>query len=226
MCLIQIGSGSASLDTYIEDGFSNFIRKNKFKKKIFIVGANSIHLNNLKKFWELDKNVKISNVAIIPDNINLKKMDFFYCLEDAPNYQIFSNSKLFVKKHFPVGTIKKTTIDCLRISDFLKNNDIINIDYLSIDIEGMDYDVLVNLDLDRIEIKNISFEHLHLNFWKKIKIVLKFIKYGYYFSGMGFDLRKSDWMFTKKYKFKKLTTYLLPITPRRIWKKYKFSDQI
>jgi len=226
MCLIQIGSGSASLDTYIEDGFSNFIRKNKFKKKIFIVEANSIHLNNLKKFWELDKNVKISNVAIIPDNIDLKKMDFFYCLEDAPNYQIFSNSKLFVKKHFPVGTIKKTTIDCLRISDFLKNNDIINIDYLSIDIEGMDYDVLVNLDLDRIEITNISFEHLHLNFWKKIKIVLKFIKYGYYFSGMGFDLRKSDWMFTKKYKFKKLTTYLLPITPRRIWKKYKFSDQI
>tara|TARA_B110000971_G_C19810158_1_gene408416 strand:- start:52 stop:732 length:681 start_codon:yes stop_codon:yes gene_type:complete len=226
MCLIQIGSGSASLDTYIEDGFSNFIRKNKFKKKIFIVEANSIHLNNLKKFWELDKNVKIYNVAIIPDNIDLKKMDFFYCLEDAPNYQIFSNSKLFVKKHFPVGTIKKTTIDCLRISDFLKNNDIINIDYLSIDIEGMDYDVLVNLDLDRIEITNISFEHLHLNFWKKIKIVLKFIKYGYYFSGMGFDLRKSDWMFTKKYKFKKLTTYLLPITPRRIWKKYKFSDQI
>ena len=226
MCLIQIGSGSASLDTYIEDGFSNFIRKNKFKKKIFIVEANSIHLNNLKKFWELDKNVKIYNVAIIPDNIDLKKMDFFYCLEDAPNYQIFSNSKLFVKKHFPVGTIKKTTIDCLTISDFLKNNDIINIDYLSIDIEGMDYDVLVNLDLDRIKITNISFEHLHLNFWKKIKIVLKFIKYGYYFSGMGFDLRKSDWMFTKKYKFKKLTTYLLPITPRRIWKKYKFSDQI
>ena len=226
MCLIQIGSGSASLDTYIQDGFSNFIRKKKFDKKVFIVEANSIHLNNLKKFWELDKNVKISNLAIIPDNIDLKKMDFFYCLADAPNYQVFSNSKLFVKKHFPAGTIKKATIDCLKISDFLRNNNIINIDYLSIDIEGMDYDVLVNLDLDRFEITNISFEHLHLNLWKKIKIVLKFIKYGYYFSGMGFDLRKSDWMFTKKYKFKKLMTYLLPITPRRIWKKYKFSDQI
>ena len=111
MCLIQIGSGSASLDTYIEDGFSNFIRKNKFKKKIFIVEANSIHLNNLKKFWELDKNVKISNVAIIPDNIDLKKMDFFYCLEDAPNYQIFSNSKSFVTKHFPNGEIKKKLLN-------------------------------------------------------------------------------------------------------------------
>ena len=224
MCLIQIGSGSASLDTYIEDGFSNFIRKNKFKKKIFIVEANSIHLNNLKKFWELDKNVKISNVAIIPDNIDLKKMDFFYCLEDAPNYQIFSNSKSFVTKHFPNGEIKKKTVECLRISEFLDKNNIKNIDYLSIDIEGMDYDVLINLNLNKFKIKNISFEHLHLSFFEKIKIVYKLIKHDYYFLGMGFDLRKSDWMFKKRYNLNKLKTYLLPITPRRIWKRYDFSS--
>jgi|TARA_B100001964_G_scaffold161309_1_gene177090 FkbM family methyltransferase len=226
MCLIQIGSGSANFDTYVQDGFSNFIRKKKIEKKIFIIEANSIHLNNLKKFYEIDKNVKIFNLAIIPDNIDLKKMNFFYCLEDAPNHQFFSNSKSFVKKYFPNGVIKKTTVDCLRISEFFKKNNILNIDYLSIDIEGMDYEVLLNLDLDKFEIKNISFEHLHLGFWQKIKIIFKLTKYGYYFSGMGFDLRKLDWMFTKKYKSKKLKTYLLPITPRRIWKRYKFSDQI
>ena len=112
------------------------------------------------------------------------------------------------------------------ISEFLKKNDIKKVDHLTIDIESMDYEVLINLDLDRFEIKNISFEHLHLNFWQKIKIVFKFIKHGYFFSGMGFDLRKSDWMFTKGYKLKRLTTFLLPITPRRVWKKYSFSDQI
>ena len=226
MCLIQIGAGSANFDTYVQDGFSNFIRKKKTEKKIQIVEANSIHLKNLKKFYESDKNVKIFNLAIIPDNINLKEMDFFYCLEDAPNYQIFSNSKLFVKKHFPHGTIKKTTINCLGISDFFEKNDIKNVEYLSIDIEGMDYEVLLNLQLNRFKIKNISFEHIHLDFWKKIKIVFKLTKNGYYFSGMGFDVRKSDWMFTKGYKLKKITTYLLPITPRRIWKKYKFSNWI
>ena len=107
MCLIQIGSGSANFDTYVQDGFSNFIRKKKIEKKIFIIEANSIHLNNLKKFYEIDKNVKIFNLAIIPDNIDLKKMNFFYCLEDAPNHQFFSNSKSFVKKYFPNGVIKK-----------------------------------------------------------------------------------------------------------------------
>jgi len=223
MCLIQIGSGSASLDTNIQDGFSNYIVSKNIKKKVLIVEANSIHISNLKKFYKENINVKIFNLAIIPDNIDLKTMDFFYCLEDFPNYQIFSNSKSFVKKHFPYGKIEKKSVECLRISEFFVNNNIYNIDYLSIDIEGMDYSVLMKLDLNKFKIENISFEHLHLTFWQKIKIVYKFINNGYFFSGMGFDLRKSDWMFTKDYKNRKLQTFFLPITPRRIWKRYKFS---
>ena len=49
MCFIQIGSGSANLDTNSEDGFANFIKKNKVNNKIYIIEANSIHLINLKK---------------------------------------------------------------------------------------------------------------------------------------------------------------------------------
>ena len=120
--------------------------------------------------------------------------------------------------------LKKKTVKCLRISEFFEQNNIRNIDYLSIDIEGMDYDVLINLNLNKFQIKNISFEHLHLSFFEKIKIVYKLIKHNYYFSGMGFDLRKSDWMFRKRYNLNKLKTYLLPITPRRIWKRYDFSS--
>jgi len=223
MCFIQIGSGSANLDTNIQDGFSNYVVSKNTKKKIFIIEANFIHIDNLKKFYQKNINVKIFNLAIIPDDVNLKIMDFFYCLEDFPNYQIFSNSKSFVKKHFPDGKIEKRSVKCLRISEFFDKNNIDTIDYLSIDIEGMDYSVLMKLDLKRFKIKNISFEHLHLTFWQKIKIVARLINNGYFFSGMGFDLRKSDWMFTKNYKYKKLQTIMLPITPRRIWKKYKFS---
>jgi hypothetical protein len=35
MCLIQIGSGSASLDTNIQDGFSNYVISNNIEKKDF-----------------------------------------------------------------------------------------------------------------------------------------------------------------------------------------------
>ena len=223
MCLIQIGSGSANLDTNIQDGFSNYIISKKIKKKIFIIEANSIHIDNLKKLYEKNRNIKIYNLAIIPDVVNVKKMNFFYCAEDFPNYQIFSNTKSFVKKHFPEGKIKEKMVECSKISEFFLKNDIKKIEYLSIDIEGMDYSVLDNLDLKKFDIENISFEHLHLNFWQRVRIVYKFIKNGYFFSGMGFDVRKSDWMFTKNIKHKKLKTFLLPFTPRRIWKRYEFA---
>ena len=55
MNLIQIGSGSASLDTNIQDGFSNYIISKNIKKKVFIIEANSIHILNLKKFYEKKK---------------------------------------------------------------------------------------------------------------------------------------------------------------------------
>ena len=90
----------------------------------------------------------------------------------------------------------------------------------------MDFDVLYNLNLHEFDIKNISFEHLHLSFWEKCMIVKKLVKNGYYFSGMGFDVRKSDWMFSKIGKNRIISTYLLPITPRRIWKKFSFSKLI
>ena len=98
------------------------------------------------------------------------------------------------------------------------------IDFLSLDIEGMDYEVIKNFNFKRFDIKNISFEHLHLSFFEKIIIIYKLTLSDYFFSGMGFDLRKSDWMFTKNYKKFFLKTFLLPITPRRIWKKYDFSE--
>ena len=119
---------------------------------------------------------------------------------------------------------KPVLLEC--VADDPPDPDEISFDYLSLDIEGMDYEVLINLDFNKFNIKNISFEHLHLNLWQKIKIIFKLVKNGYFFSGMGFDIRKSDWMFTKDYRSKIMLTYLLPITPRRIWKKYSFSKQI
>ena len=225
MKLVQIGAGSANFDKNHEDGFTNFVKSKKNKKTIFIIEANSIHIKNLKKNWK-EKNVKIYNLAIIPDNISKKKMTFFYSKNDKPDYQVFSNSKQFVKKHFPKSTIKTKIVSCSKISNFFKKNNLHEIDFLSLDIEGMDYQVLYNLNLKIFRIKNISFEHLHLSLFEKFKLIKKLVNNGYLFSGMGFDLRKSDWMFTKNYKLNRLKTLLLPITPRRFWKKYSFSDKI
>ena len=100
------------------------------------------------------------------------------------------------------------------------------IEFLSLDIEGMDFDVLMNIDLNKFKIKNISFEHLHLSFIQKLLVVYKLTRHNYYYSGLGFDVRKSDWLFSKNYKKYILRTFLLPFIPRRIWKRFSFSSFI
>lgn len=223
---VQIGAGSANLDKNFEDGFTTFIKKNNQDSEIYIVEANSIHIKKLKKSWKRNKKAKIFNFAIIPDNNKLKEMVFYYCEKDSPDFQIFSNSKKFVKKHFNNGKILKKIVKCKSLSSFLNENSLKKIEFLSLDIEGMDYEVLMNLSLKKFNIKNISFEHLHLSFLQKLSIVYKLTSHNYYYSGLGFDVRKSDWMFSKNFKKHILMTFLLPFTPRRIWKRYSFSSLI
>ena len=51
------------------------------------------YISKTKKSWILNKNVKIFNLAITPDNNRDKEMIFYYCEKDTPDFQIFSNSK-------------------------------------------------------------------------------------------------------------------------------------
>lgn len=220
MILVQVGSGAGNLDLNYQDGFSNFAKKIRKNPQIFSVEANSIHIPKLRKYWRYKKNVKIFNYAIIPDNIKKKKINFYYSDKDKPDFQIFSNSESLVKKHFPDSKIRKKLVKCISITDFFKKNKINEINYLALDIEGMDFEVLYNLNFNKVNIKHISFEHLHLSFIQKIKIVFKLTAHNYFFSGMGFDIRNSDWMFSKNYDQNKIKTFLLPFTPRRIWKKF------
>jgi len=223
---VQIGAGSSDLDKNYEDGFANFIKKINQESEIYVVEANSIHIEKLKQSWTINKNVKIFNFAITPDNNQNKEMIFYYCEKDTPDFQIFSNSKKFVRKHFPDGKILQTTVNCKPLSIFFVENSLDEIEFLSLDIEGMDYDVLMNIDLNKFKIKNISFEHLHLSFIQKLMLIYKLTRYNYYYSGLGFDVRKSDWLFSKNYKKYILRTFLLPFTPRRIWKRFSFSSLI
>ena len=62
-------------------------------------------------------------------------------------------------------------MNCKPLSIFLSENSLDEIEFLSLDIEGMDFDVLMNIDLNKFKIKNISFEHLHLSFIQKLLVV-------------------------------------------------------
>src|SRR6056300_502972 len=165
MNFLHIGGGAGDLDpsANFRDGFSEFVKKYRVKKKnIFIVEANPSNISTLKKSWAKYKSVRIFNFAI--SNKRTKKIKFFFSEKDAPYYQLFSSNIKHVKIHYPGSIIKNKIINSININEFLERYFFKKkIDYFSIDIEGGDYDVLMELDLKKYEIENISLEYLHLN---------------------------------------------------------------
>ena len=203
MIYVHIGAGAGDLDAgaHFRDGFSEFVKENDDQnKKIYLVEANPSNISKLKESWKDYRNVKIFNFAITSSKQDEKRLKFFYSLDDAPHYQQFSNDIEHVKKNYKdLDRIKFKYIDCVKINEFLDrnfNNEIIN--FFSIDIEGMDYDVIQDINLEKYKIINFSFEHLHLNIRQKIEVFKKFLKFNYSYNGSGIDHNDFDWTFRKK----------------------------
>ena len=203
MIYVHIGAGAGDLDAgaLFRDGFSEFVKKNNDDdKRIYLVEANPSNISKLKISWKDYKNAKIFDFAITSSKQDEKRIKFYYSLDDAPHYQQFSNDIEHVKKNYKdLKKIKFKYIDCVKINDFLNKNfknKVIN--FFSIDIEGMDYDVIEDINLKKFEITNFSFEHLHLNIYQKIKLFRKFLKFGYSYNGSGLDHNDFDWTFQKK----------------------------
>ena len=203
MIYVHIGAGAGDLDAgaLFRDGFSEFVKKNNDEdKRIYLVEANPSNISKLKISWKDYKNAKIFDFAITSSKQDEKRIKFYYSLDDAPHYQQFSNDIEHVKKNYKnLKKIKFKYIDCVKINDFLNKNfknKVIN--FFSIDIEGMDYDVIEDINLKKFEIINFSFEHLHLNIYQKIKLFKKFLKFDYSYNGSGIDHNDFDWTFQKK----------------------------
>lgn len=70
-----------------------------------------------------------------------------------------------IRKHIfdPNIQIVKETVRCISLNDSLKTNDIKDIDLLSVDAEGADYDVIQTIDLDTYKPRYIEIEIKHLS---------------------------------------------------------------
>ena len=89
-----------------------------------------------------------------------------------------------------------------------------------IDIEGSDYEVMMNLDFKKFKIENISIEYLHLNKLQKKKLIKRLMNYGYSYYGFGLDHNKIDWFFKKKVsKWNNFVTKFFPYIHRKHYKR-------
>ena len=200
---IQIGAGVGDQDARVnfKDGFTKFVKNIKLDKndKILLIEANPLNIKKLQECWKNYENTKIFNLALVDKNFSEKDIKLYYTEDDRPYYQVTSLFYSHVKKHYPTSKILELHTETKNINSFLNTevgNDIIK--YLAIDAEGIDFDLMMDIDYQNFDIQNISFEVLHLNLKQKKKIKEKLMSNGYSYFGRGFDPHGYDLMFKKK----------------------------
>ena len=202
MIFVHLGAGAADLDSgaNFRCGFTELIKQeSKPKDEIFLVEANPKNIPKLKNSYNNFSNVKIFNIGISAKNE--KKLEFFYTEDDAPHYQVCTTKIDHLKKHYPNSIIDKFNIPAFSINNFFKKIKKNEIDFLCIDLEGIDYDVLMSIDLNQFNIKKISIEYIHLTSGEKRQLINHLNKYGYSYCGNGYDHNNFDFLFSKKYIF-------------------------
>lgn len=197
---IQIGAGAGDLDTRANcrDGFTEFIKKlprNRIKK-ILLVEPNPINIPLLRQCWKDYPEAIIYEIAIIPKYIKNKYIDFYYCPDDGPHYQVASINKEHVQKHYINSTIEKISVGTTYLETFINN--IIKceeIELLSLDIEGIDAEIILDLDINNINLQFISFEYIHLG--DNMNNVIKHLESKFIFLGKGADHNGFDYLYKK-----------------------------
>ena len=196
---VHLGGGAGDLDSRVDFrcGFTELIKREISKDdQAFIVEANPKNIDKLKSCYRNYENVNVLNLAINYENS--KECEFFFTEDDAPHYQVCSLDINHVKKHYPNSTINSFKIKALNINEFIENYVSNRIDYLSIDLEGIDYEILMKIDLLKTSIENISIEHLHLSKSQKKIMINHLNKHGYSYCGNGYDHQNFDYLFKRK----------------------------
>lgn len=119
--------------------------------------------DNLRVLWKENRNTECLNYVIGPEN---KQVTF---IEGGENEHGLSGIKGYnkVSKENQKEIIKEQK----RLDEILKEKDLNNIDYLSIDVEGYEMSVLESIDFNKININIIGVEN-DLGF-KKIPFIGK-----------------------------------------------------
>jgi FkbM family methyltransferase len=199
---IQIGAGAGDLDTRANcrDGFTEFIKKlpRNNIKRIILVEPNPLNIPLLKECWKDYPEASIYEIGIVPKNYKNNTIDLYYCPLDAPHYQVASINKSHIQKHYGnTCEIDSFNIPVKNLETFIKEVTNEDIELLALDIEGIDAEILLDINFDNLKLKYLSFEHLHLG--KNKNTVLNHLKRNNYkFLGLGVDHNGYDYLYINR----------------------------
>lgn len=192
MIVVQIGTNNGN------DHVREFCLKNK-PSKIILVEPFSIHYDEIKKNYNEIENVIIEMIAISPNNEKLATL--FYSVMDGPvrgpncSYQVTSMVADHLLKHdYELSDLRPFTCEAMTINELFIKHNLNKIDYLFLDIEGIDFEILEMINFSKFDIKNIQIEILHID-RNKLNIFMN--NHGYSCMNTTYDKEGFDMLYTK-----------------------------
>ena len=196
---IQVGAGAGDLDkrANCRDGFTEFIKKlpRERIKKIILVEPNPLNIPLLKECWKNYPESTIYEIGIIPKKYQETTIDLYYCPDDAPHYQVASINKNHIYKHYGNNCkLENFTIPVKHLDNFISEVTSEEIELLALDIEGIDAEIILDIDFNNLNLKYLSFEHLHLD-GNKENVKNHLNNNNYHYLGLGIDYNGFDYLY-------------------------------
>jgi FkbM family methyltransferase len=199
---IQIGAGAGDLDERAQcrDGFTEFIKRlpREHVRKIILVEPNPLNIPKLKECWKDYPESSIYEIGIVPKTHEGSSVLLHYCPLDAPHYQVASIDKGHVQKHYGHDCELSTfTIPVTSLEAFIRSTTTGPIELLSLDIEGIEAAVLLDISFDLVDVRYLSFEHLHLGDARE-RVLHHLATNRFEFVGQGVDHNGYDYLYVRR----------------------------
>ena len=120
--------------------------------------------NKLKKTYKKHKNLIFENVAISKKTgkrnlYKLKDSNIKYSWEKG--LATFYPTKTMAS--YDKKDIEIEKVNCLKFCDLINKYNVKKVDFLQIDAEGYDYEIIKQIDFNKIKPTLLQYEYIHLN---------------------------------------------------------------
>lgn len=190
MKIVQVGASIGN------DHVTRLVKEASDLELLVLVEPNPKNLERLSACYKDTSVAHIENVAILPNYENGNMATLYFAERDASwGYEVTSVFKSHLEKHsYSSEEIESFTVEAFTLNDLLEKHNITDLDYLFIDVEGIDKEILLSLDLKKFNIKTICIEVLHINNVDELYQYMK--NNGYVETGRA--NHNNDVIFTKK----------------------------
>jgi FkbM family methyltransferase len=192
---VQIGAGAGDRDPSANfvDGFTGMVKSldKETVGRVLLVEPNPINIPFLQECWKDYPQAEIYNIGIVPSSYSERSITFYYALSDGPHFQCTS----IKKEHTRQSNLGEFIAPCETLTEFLTRTvDKTYIDVLSLDIEGIDGDVIIDTNWNMFNIDQLSFEYTNLG-GQTDSVKQHLENYNFEFIGRGLDRDGLDWMY-------------------------------